>query len=424
MPTCEKIREEFSALLDGELDAETREAVEAHLHECSECLLELGRYKKVSEMYGRLERVPAPPDFEERVADAIWPKIVPLPERKKFHLRWMSAFAAAAVLLIIAGTFVVLPKVHAPGKFKISKLKEAPAAETAPRPEPPEAAPKENLYSAEKGASDLADESAASSLSFYSKMDAAKQTEESPVNVFAPPPAPMPVAPQKAAPVHELVVPKPESLPELKSEPETEPKPESMPTPTPEAAESAALPVMAKKEDRVAREAVVGEAASKPVTMNSDASDIEEEARQEEPPPPPAMPAAAPSAPPVAAASPAPAASSAPTQEGRGRRSEARGTFGAGYGGSSVMKEQKVSHVPTQTNERVLSGKTFVYLEDTWFERGYSGQDKVSVDRGSSQYQDLLKKYPDIAQWSDLGSRVVVKLDDAWYLIVAGTKQP
>lgn len=435
MPTCEKIREEFSALLDGELDAETREAVEAHLHECSECLLELSRYKKVSEMYNRMERVPAPPDFEARVADAIWPKIVPLPERKKFHLRWMPAFAAAAVLLIIAGTFVVLPTVYAPGTLKISKLKEAPAAETVPQPEPPEAAPEQKLFSGEKNVTGQTEDEAAPSNAFFARVDTTGKMETQAAPALAPTPAPIPAPPmlRQATPLHEIIAPKLEPMPEMaKEEPKPEPKPELKPEPKPEpklklesepeqkVLAKAAVPEKDQGVEPSAPEEAVGGAAPDLISMTMDATEMEEESKPVEAMPSVASAPAAASAPPTP---PAPAAS-APVEEGRGRRSAARGTFGAGYGGPSVMKEQKVSHAPTQTNERALNGKTFDYLEDTWFERGYSGQNKVSVDRGSSQYQDLLKKYPAIAQWSDLGSRVVLKLDDTWYLIVAGTKQP
>ena len=35
---CAQAKEEFSALLDGELTPESRAAIEAHLSECSDCL--------------------------------------------------------------------------------------------------------------------------------------------------------------------------------------------------------------------------------------------------------------------------------------------------------------------------------------------------------------------------------------------------
>ncbi len=330
MPTCETIREEFSALLDGELDAETREAVESHLHECSDCLRELGRYKKVTGMYERMERMPAPPGFEERVADAIRSKATYLPARRKFYVRWEMALAAAAVLLIIAGTFVILPTVHAPGTFQIGKSKEAPSAQPVVQTAPREAAPEQALYSEEKDVSDQAVDSSARSQNYFAKGDVAGQIVEKSAPVLTPAaPAPAPMPP-----------PVPESLPGVSQ-------------------------------------------------MNS-VMEVQQERRREspsrielKPEPPKPGPEAEPKPAPMLAA-------------------------------KAAMPDK----------ERTLEGKTFVYWADTWIEKGYANQAKTTVTRGSSQYQELLKQHPEIARYLDLGARVVLKLDNTWYLLAREATQP
>lgn len=93
---CEQIRNEFSALLDDELNPEDRELVEEHLSDCSDCLRELHGYQQVSDSYRYHHPVKAPADFEallrERMAPAT--RVHRLPART-----WLSLAAAAAVTL-------------------------------------------------------------------------------------------------------------------------------------------------------------------------------------------------------------------------------------------------------------------------------------------------------------------------------------
>lgn len=67
--TCVEAREEFSALLDGELDIEEQDGLERHLAECSDCLRELDNLKKVSDAYETLPDVDAPDDLVQAVRD-------------------------------------------------------------------------------------------------------------------------------------------------------------------------------------------------------------------------------------------------------------------------------------------------------------------------------------------------------------------
>ena len=75
---CEEARNEFSALLDGELTPDARDAVEAHLALCADCLREVDGLKRVDTLYRGLPAQTAPPRFEDRVAKAIRPSIFTL----------------------------------------------------------------------------------------------------------------------------------------------------------------------------------------------------------------------------------------------------------------------------------------------------------------------------------------------------------
>lgn len=131
-PECEAVREEFSALLDGELPAAELEGVEAHLADCGACLRALNRLKRVDDAYAGLSPVRAPEDFEARVHDAIRPA-----PARRFPIRPVlgALFAAAAVLIVVA----VWPRTAvAPGDgaFQLSKSvderpEEGPATEEA-----------------------------------------------------------------------------------------------------------------------------------------------------------------------------------------------------------------------------------------------------------------------------------------------------
>lgn len=101
---CQHIRDAFSPLLDGELDTETRETVEAHLAECAECLRELHGFKQVVELYARLPLQKAPEELEARIRRAIRPPAtVPLDKARRARRMRLWPLAAAALLLLCMG---------------------------------------------------------------------------------------------------------------------------------------------------------------------------------------------------------------------------------------------------------------------------------------------------------------------------------
>jgi predicted anti-sigma-YlaC factor YlaD len=101
---CEEVQEEFSALLDDELDPAEVEGVEAHLSTCAECLRELDSLKKMHTVYGALPAVSAPAGFHVTTEETS--KSTPISLRvDPRHTRMKSykpLFAAAAMFLLIA----------------------------------------------------------------------------------------------------------------------------------------------------------------------------------------------------------------------------------------------------------------------------------------------------------------------------------
>ena len=107
-----EIREDFSALLDGELTLEERELVEGHLSECAECLRELDALKQVDVAYSALSQMKAPEDFEEGVREAIRPRTLRFPALGEGRsMRWMRPVAAIAALVLVmfGARFVLQP---------------------------------------------------------------------------------------------------------------------------------------------------------------------------------------------------------------------------------------------------------------------------------------------------------------------------
>ena len=105
---CGEVREEFSALIDGELAPEQRAGVEAHLAHCSDCLRELDRIKRIDVLYRALTPQVAPSGFEEGVRKAALASARrhARPRMRPWR-RLLPVLAAAAVLLVVLGAAVM-----------------------------------------------------------------------------------------------------------------------------------------------------------------------------------------------------------------------------------------------------------------------------------------------------------------------------
>jgi len=65
--TCWKIRSKLSGYLDGALRSQERKPVSKHLEFCADCRRELERYRKLSYLISRVERVEPPADLAVRI---------------------------------------------------------------------------------------------------------------------------------------------------------------------------------------------------------------------------------------------------------------------------------------------------------------------------------------------------------------------
>lgn len=127
---CMEVREDFSALLDGELNPEEREQVEAHLSGCAECLRELNALKQVDDAYSALGSVSAPADFEDRVQQAIRPRVLRFPDwAVSGPGRWMRPVAALAALVLVMFGAIYLLRPAPVDTFQTAGLPESEGAE-------------------------------------------------------------------------------------------------------------------------------------------------------------------------------------------------------------------------------------------------------------------------------------------------------
>jgi len=88
-PRCEQIREQLSAWLDDELEAQARRTVAAHLEVCAGCRRERALLTALDDALGRLEAT-APPQVAEGV----------LARRARPRRRWWQSLALAASLMM------------------------------------------------------------------------------------------------------------------------------------------------------------------------------------------------------------------------------------------------------------------------------------------------------------------------------------
>lgn len=95
---CTEIIDQLSAYIDGALDAETRAAVEQHLHACPACAKE---YEELAACVAQLRALPvkqAPADLARRVHERLAPR---------FSIPYRLAGVAAGLLLVVIAADVV-----------------------------------------------------------------------------------------------------------------------------------------------------------------------------------------------------------------------------------------------------------------------------------------------------------------------------
>ena len=106
---CAEVLELLSQYADGVCDPETASRVEAHLAGCGECASAIESLRACMQTLSSLSRVPAPPDFLDRVHERIEePSILRrlveklfFPVRIKLPLELVGVTAAAVLVLLI-----------------------------------------------------------------------------------------------------------------------------------------------------------------------------------------------------------------------------------------------------------------------------------------------------------------------------------
>jgi len=68
---CEDVIHELSDFIDGELDAASRQELESHLDECSDCKLVVDQTKKTIEIFCDSEPIELPSEVRKRLHETL-----------------------------------------------------------------------------------------------------------------------------------------------------------------------------------------------------------------------------------------------------------------------------------------------------------------------------------------------------------------
>jgi len=131
---CEQAQEEFSALLDGELNAEDQERVESHLAKCSACLRELSSVQEVQRVYGAQPLVTAPDEIKSVPIDtSVVKPIVNLTSRINNHSTrsYRALMTAGGMLGIVATIWLLMVSLNVGVDSPVAE-ESAPAMESYP----------------------------------------------------------------------------------------------------------------------------------------------------------------------------------------------------------------------------------------------------------------------------------------------------
>ena len=98
--TCDEIRSDLSALLDGELPEEQRRAVEAHVASCDACRARLDKLSSTRRVL-RARPAEAVPDLSHRIVAAVRAESKVIASERRVRLR-IAAVAAVVAALVVA----------------------------------------------------------------------------------------------------------------------------------------------------------------------------------------------------------------------------------------------------------------------------------------------------------------------------------
>ncbi|MDZ4859608.1 MAG: hypothetical protein SGI88_11560 [Candidatus Hydrogenedentes bacterium] len=364
----DEIRDRFSSLLDGELEADERAEIEAVLAQDAELLRELDSLKRVDLLYRALPKPTAPEGFEADVRERVHPPRIALPMHHARRRVW-PALAAAAILVVTVG-FVVI-QMQTPGNNFDLASTSTPAA-----PAPSASASSEMSEKVSEGLIDHQDIQKLESLGYAgtAPMEAEHKAEADSAGARADSPVPA----SAAAPVEVQAVESPSPLQDM-----------SINTlgKTVEPESTVGMRVQELKKEKQTNDfgEVAAEAppmpASKPVLSAKAAAEASVDVETPKPAAPPAV------------------SRWVMKQEDRAMTEE------SALGGIALQP----------TTPRRIANRDFDLRDGVFYQRGYNGEPTVPVVRGTKTADDLKSKHDGFDEIFRDAKPFVFKLGDRWY---------
>lgn len=395
----DKIREQFGALLDGELLPEEREAVESALAQDSELLRELDALKRVDDLYRSMPAVSAPDGFEHGVRERLRPRVLWFGQRRhKTRRVWPTAVAAA--LFLLTSGYVIFLMQRSGSELRLASLSDA-KEENVPKALKSETAAVSMRSRAPETAAESAPADENSKLQSLGYVGAAP--EEAPRSA-----AEMP-APARRADEVETEAPA-EGLRDERDKLSAAPmrvvgekdmaEPDDAPRDAPRLERSDSTPATQRVSESpggaMAQKALPPPAAPSPPTLGEEFSEESQSAAS------------------------ADAAAMEAGSEFDGKKAGdmiARG-FGEKLG---LSRQAAVGSIERRevSASKSIGPRTFVLFENTWYELGYAQEETVPVQRGSNEWKALVNSDKALKKAAELEGRVVFKSGDQWYALAA-----
>lgn len=366
------MREQLSAYLDGEMAPEERTAFEARLAGEPELQRDAAAWRRVDVLYSGMAPVQAPAGLEDRVRDAVSPGVVRFRRRHASPQRLWPMLAAAAGVAVMLGLFALqlsTPAPVAPGSTQLAK--HAPAA----APKAPDIVSEARSGVPAQPAPQIATPKAEPRTEEVFMLD--MEAAEAPISAPAPPPAEM----AATGPLRQDI------------------------------STDAALPDANSgiQEKDEAKSSLQNVSVGGSLRIRSNYQDFQE---VEQPAPPPPVRMAEP---------PAPAAAPLPAVQAEGLN--AKGALKSRE--EAVVVETDVPRTLGHGREeaqgasmrRTAAGREFFFVEDVWRESAYANEQAHAVRRNGVVYRLLIQKEPRLNEIARLGKKVIVRIDNTWYLI-------
>src|SRR5262245_14312766 len=107
MHSCDEIRIELKAFVDGELASNQRAAVERHIQECSECRSDVAEISRISSQLQTLDTATPRPELRSRILAQVIPSSLP-ETRKSTRPFWRTWLPGVALAGAAAGAAVII----------------------------------------------------------------------------------------------------------------------------------------------------------------------------------------------------------------------------------------------------------------------------------------------------------------------------